>query len=66
MNNKTYEQMMKSIKDIFELFGVDKNIISDKLDSGEVSQIDFDNTLEELKEVEDEYEDQVSNDRQRT
>lgn len=53
MNNKTYEQMIKSIKDIFELFGVDKNIISDKLDSGEVSQTDFDNALEELKGVED-------------
>ena len=57
MNNKTYAQMIKSIKDIFELFGVDKKIISDKLDSGEVSQTDFDNALEELKGVDDEYED---------
>ena len=49
MDDKTYEQILKSIRDIFELFGVDKNIISDKLDSGEVSQTDFDNMLEELK-----------------
>lgn len=54
MDNKTYEQIVKSIKDIFELFGVDKNIISNKLDNGEVSQTDFDNALEELKGVEDE------------
>lgn len=52
MNNKMYEQTVESIKDIFELFGVDKNIISNKLDSGEVSQTDFDNALEELKGVE--------------
>lgn len=51
MDNKTYEQMVKSIEYIFELFGVDKNTISDKLDSGEVSQTDFDNALEELKGV---------------
>lgn len=51
MSDKEYERTLKVIRDIFELFGVDKNIISDKLDSGEVSQTDFDNALEELKGV---------------
>lgn len=49
MNNKEYERTLKVIRDIFELFGVDKNIISDKLDSGKVSQTEFDYILEELK-----------------
>lgn len=44
-----YGRTIKKIGDIFELFGIDKNIINEKLDNGDVSQTEFDYALEELK-----------------
>ena len=48
MNTKEYEAKIEKIRNIFELFGIDKEIINEKLDNGEVSQTDFDQALYEL------------------
>lgn len=48
MSDKEYEAKIEQVRNIFELFGVDKGIISEKLDNGEVSQTDFDQALYEL------------------
>lgn len=48
MTNKEYEAKIEQVRNIFELFGVDKEIINEKLDNGEVSQTDFDQALSEL------------------
>ena len=46
--DKSYTAILKSLREILTLFGIDKNIINDKLDGGEVSQTDFDDTLYRL------------------
>ena len=43
--DKNYPAIVSKLRDIFELFGIDKNIINDKLDGGEVNQSDFDDRL---------------------
>lgn len=48
MSDKEYEAKIEQVRNIFELFGVDKEIINEKLDNGEVSQTDFDQALCEL------------------
>ena len=48
MSDKEYEAKIEQIRNIFELFGIDKGIISEKLDNGGVSQTDFDQALCEL------------------
>lgn len=48
MTNKEYEAKIEQVRNIFELFGIDKEIINEKLDNGEVSQTDFDQALSEL------------------
>lgn len=48
MSDKEYEAKIEQVRNIFELFGVDKEIINEKLDNGEVSQTDFDQALSEL------------------
>jgi len=46
-----YNDIVKSLKDILDLFDFDKNIIDEKLDSGEILQHEFDNELLGLIEV---------------
>lgn len=48
MSDKEYEAKIEQVRNIFELFGIDKEIINEKLDNGEVSQTDFDQALSEL------------------
>ena len=43
--DKSYPAIVKALREILELFGIDKNIINDKLDGGEVNQSDFDDRL---------------------
>lgn len=50
LDNK-YVDIVKSLKDILDLLDFDKNIIDEKLDSGEILQHEFDNGLLNLIEV---------------
>ena len=50
LDNK-YVDIVKSLKDILDLLDFDKNIIDEKLDSGEILQVEFDNRLLDLIEV---------------
>lgn len=50
LDNK-YVDIVKSLKDILDLLDFDKNRIDEKLDSGEILQVEFDNRLLDLIEV---------------
>lgn len=49
--DKRYDKIMKNLRYILKLSGINENYIDEKLDNNELSQVDLDSALMELIET---------------